>query len=201
MPEPNARRAMCSCSSTPTSSCIATPSLASAPPSTRMPGWTAVFGSYDDEPADEGTVSAFRNLLHHHVHQSSPGPAEDILGRARRDPQGRLPRHRRLRQRVSRSLDRGRGAWVAPHRRRPPNRAGPRDPGQAPEGLDPAGHDPLRRPQPRRPLADAAPHSRTRVHDPEPALAPPCERARKRRPRGGRGRAALPRVSCRRSRC
>jgi hypothetical protein len=35
----------------------------------------ALFGSYDDTPADPGTVSQFRNLLHHHVHQSSPGPA------------------------------------------------------------------------------------------------------------------------------
>ncbi len=35
----------------------------------------AVFGSYDDDPAAPGAVSAFRNLLHHHVHQVSPGPA------------------------------------------------------------------------------------------------------------------------------
>ena len=31
----------------------------------------AVFGSYDDEPKAEGTVSRFRNLLHHFVHQTS----------------------------------------------------------------------------------------------------------------------------------
>ena len=52
------------------------------------PGLSGVFGSYDDEPADEGTVSAFRNLLHHHVHQSSPGPATTFwagLGAIRRD--------------------------------------------------------------------------------------------------------------------
>ena len=40
------------------------------------PGLTALFGSYDDEPAADGVVSAFRNLLHHHVHQSAPGRAK-----------------------------------------------------------------------------------------------------------------------------
>ena len=40
------------------------------------PGLSGVFGSYDDDPPHDGTVSAFRNLLHHHVHQSSPGPAK-----------------------------------------------------------------------------------------------------------------------------
>lgn len=35
----------------------------------------AVFGSYDDGPTAEGVVSAFRNLLHHHVHQEAAGPA------------------------------------------------------------------------------------------------------------------------------
>jgi GT2 family glycosyltransferase len=52
------------------------------------PGLSGVFGSYDDEPAHDGTVSAFRNLLHHHVHQTSPGPAETFwagLGAVRRD--------------------------------------------------------------------------------------------------------------------
>jgi hypothetical protein len=39
------------------------------------PDLVAVFGSYDDAPAAPGVVSAFRNLLHHHVHQSSPGTA------------------------------------------------------------------------------------------------------------------------------
>ncbi len=35
------------------------------------PGMTAVFGSYDDEPADPGVISRYRNLLHHYVHQTS----------------------------------------------------------------------------------------------------------------------------------
>jgi GT2 family glycosyltransferase len=38
-------------------------------------GLDALFGSYDDAPAAEGLVSGFRNLLHHHVHQTSPGRA------------------------------------------------------------------------------------------------------------------------------
>jgi hypothetical protein len=48
---------------------------------------TAVFGSYDDRPPAPGVVSAFRNLLHHHVHQSGGGPAETFwtgLGAVRR---------------------------------------------------------------------------------------------------------------------
>ena len=48
----------------------------------------AVFGSYDDRPADPGTVSAFRNLLHHHVHQEGAGAATTFwagLGAVRRD--------------------------------------------------------------------------------------------------------------------
>jgi GT2 family glycosyltransferase len=51
-------------------------------------GLSGVFGSYDDEPAHDSTVSAFRNLLHHHVHQTSPGPAQTFwagLGAIRRD--------------------------------------------------------------------------------------------------------------------
>lgn len=39
------------------------------------PSLTAVFGSYDDAPRPGGIVSDFRNLLHHHVHQTSAGPA------------------------------------------------------------------------------------------------------------------------------
>jgi hypothetical protein len=35
------------------------------------PGLDGVFGSYDAAPAARGVVSAFRNLLHHHVHQTS----------------------------------------------------------------------------------------------------------------------------------
>ena len=52
------------------------------------PELTAVFGSYDDDPEDRGIVSGFRNLLHHHVHQASPGPAGSFwtgLGAVRRD--------------------------------------------------------------------------------------------------------------------
>jgi glycosyltransferase involved in cell wall biosynthesis len=49
---------------------------------------TAMFGSYDDSPEAPGTVSTFRNLLHHHVHQSSPGAAATFwagLGAVRRE--------------------------------------------------------------------------------------------------------------------
>ena len=52
-----------------------------------FPELTAVFGSYDDSPTG-GTVAAFRNLLHHHVHQRAGGPAETFwsgLGAVRRD--------------------------------------------------------------------------------------------------------------------
>lgn len=51
------------------------------------PGLSAVFGSYDDAPADPAVVSAFRNLMHHHVHQAGAGPAETFwtgLGAIRR---------------------------------------------------------------------------------------------------------------------
>jgi GT2 family glycosyltransferase len=47
----------------------------------------AVFGSYDDAPAAPGAVSRFRNLLHHHVHQTAAGPAQTFwagLGAVRR---------------------------------------------------------------------------------------------------------------------
>jgi hypothetical protein len=52
------------------------------------PGLDAVFGTYDDRPAARTTVSRFRNLLHHHVHVSSPGPAATFwagLGAVRRE--------------------------------------------------------------------------------------------------------------------
>ena len=52
------------------------------------PGLAAVFGSYDDSPADPGTVSQFRNLLHHHVHQRGAGEATTFwagLGAVRAD--------------------------------------------------------------------------------------------------------------------
>lgn len=55
---------------------------------TARPELTAVFGSYDDAPSAGGTVAAFRNLLHHHVHQGAGGPAKTFwsgLGAVRRD--------------------------------------------------------------------------------------------------------------------
>lgn len=51
-------------------------------------GLDAVFGSYDEHPAAPHTVSRFRNLLHHHVHASAPGPATTFwagLGAIRRE--------------------------------------------------------------------------------------------------------------------
>lgn len=48
----------------------------------------ALFGSYDDELGVPGVVSSFRNLLHHYVHQSSPGEATTFwtgLGAVRRE--------------------------------------------------------------------------------------------------------------------
>jgi GT2 family glycosyltransferase len=51
------------------------------------PELTALHGSYDDEPRARGTVSVFRNLLHHHVHQAAGGDAETFwsgLGAVRR---------------------------------------------------------------------------------------------------------------------
>jgi GT2 family glycosyltransferase len=51
------------------------------------PDLAAVFGSYDEAPAAAGTVSVFRNLLHHHVHQAGAGTAETFwtgLGAVRR---------------------------------------------------------------------------------------------------------------------
>jgi len=38
----------------------------------------AIFGSYDDTPAAPGTVSQYRNLLHHYVHQRSGGDVESF---------------------------------------------------------------------------------------------------------------------------
>jgi hypothetical protein len=51
------------------------------------PELSAVFGAYDDDPQPGGVVSDFRNLLHHYVHHSSPGPATTFwagLGAIRR---------------------------------------------------------------------------------------------------------------------
>jgi GT2 family glycosyltransferase len=52
------------------------------------PGLTAVFGSYDDRPPFGDVGSRFRNLLHHHIHQQSAGPATTFwagLGAIRRE--------------------------------------------------------------------------------------------------------------------
>lgn len=52
------------------------------------PDLAAVFGSYDDSPDHRSIVSAFRNLLHHHVHHGEAGPAETFwtgLGAIRRE--------------------------------------------------------------------------------------------------------------------
>ena len=52
------------------------------------PALAAVYGSYDDTPGAPSTVSAFRNLLHHHVHHAGAGPADTFwtgLGAVRRD--------------------------------------------------------------------------------------------------------------------
>ena len=40
------------------------------------PGVSAVFGSYDDEPATPDFVSQFKNLFHHFVHQNASEEAE-----------------------------------------------------------------------------------------------------------------------------
>lgn len=39
------------------------------------PGVDVCFGSYDDSPDADGVVSRYRNLLHHHVHQTGPRDA------------------------------------------------------------------------------------------------------------------------------
>lgn len=52
------------------------------------PELAAVFGSYDDGPTSPAVISQFRNLLHHQVHQSCPGPATTFwagLGAVRRE--------------------------------------------------------------------------------------------------------------------
>lgn len=54
----------------------------------RDPDLCAIFGAYDDRPAAPGVVSRFRNLLHHHVHATSAGPAETFwagIGAIRRE--------------------------------------------------------------------------------------------------------------------
>jgi cellulose synthase/poly-beta-1,6-N-acetylglucosamine synthase-like glycosyltransferase len=57
------------------------------------PRLAAVFGSYDDGPTSPAVISQFRNLLHHHVHQSCPGPAKTFwagLGAVRREAFSRV---------------------------------------------------------------------------------------------------------------
>ncbi len=52
------------------------------------PDLTAVFGAYDDDPADPGLTSRYRNLLHHQVHNDGAGEAETFwagLGAIRRE--------------------------------------------------------------------------------------------------------------------
>jgi len=52
------------------------------------PGLAALFGAYDDDPADPGLTSRYRNLLHHHVHAGAAGEAETFwagLGAIRRE--------------------------------------------------------------------------------------------------------------------
>lgn len=52
------------------------------------PSLVALFGAYDDAPAAPGVVSAFRNLLHHHIHQTGAGAATTFwsgLGAIRRE--------------------------------------------------------------------------------------------------------------------
>ena len=52
------------------------------------PTLDGVFGAYDDEPEARTVVSVFRNLLHHHVHSTSPGLAQTFwagLGALRRE--------------------------------------------------------------------------------------------------------------------
>lgn len=52
------------------------------------PELVAVFGAYDDDPADPGPTSRYRNLLHHHVHAGAAGEAETFwagLGAVRRE--------------------------------------------------------------------------------------------------------------------
>lgn len=54
----------------------------------RDPQLDAVFGAYDEHPEAPSIVSRFRNLLHHHIHVSSPGPATTFwagLGAVRRE--------------------------------------------------------------------------------------------------------------------
>ncbi len=46
----------------------------------REPGIDALFGSYDDEPAESNFLSQYRNLLHHYVHQQGSEDASTFWG-------------------------------------------------------------------------------------------------------------------------
>ena len=46
----------------------------------REPGIDALFGSYDDEPAEPNFLSQYRNLLHHYVHQQGSEDASTFWG-------------------------------------------------------------------------------------------------------------------------
>jgi cellulose synthase/poly-beta-1,6-N-acetylglucosamine synthase-like glycosyltransferase len=47
---------------------------------TSEPNLTAVFGSYDDEPAAQNFLSQYKNLLHHYVHQTAREEASTFWG-------------------------------------------------------------------------------------------------------------------------
>ena len=52
------------------------------------PDMVALFGSYDDEPAETNLLSQYKNLLHHYVHQTSQEDAFSFwtgCGAIRRD--------------------------------------------------------------------------------------------------------------------
>lgn len=46
----------------------------------RQPDLAALFGSYDDEPAETNFLSQYRNLLHHYVHQQGLEEASTFWG-------------------------------------------------------------------------------------------------------------------------
>ena len=47
---------------------------------TREPEMDALFGSYDDQPAEPNFLSQYRNLLHHYVHQRGREDASTFWG-------------------------------------------------------------------------------------------------------------------------
>ena len=87
--------------------------------------------------APDGTVSVFRNLLHHHVHQTGGGSGGDVLERARGRAPNRLPGGRRLRRHpVPPPVDRGHRAGPPAHGGRRPAPARSDDPGHPPQAVD-----------------------------------------------------------------